>query len=245
MVDPGHHFLDNFYRRRRSFNDVDGIATTHFHDDHFADFPSLLALIHQCSRNETMRLRQFDLFLDKETDRSFREFYRRSTNFRYRDVLSHGRRTGAAAREIAEGIFLEALPAKHPSNVKGSCIGLLITLERRETQIFVTGDTGWDASLAEAYVKKKRAKRCILVAHVSSTYPAEMRSAMAGKPEFYSKHLCIHGLAKMIECLNPHTVILSEIGEELAPVIQDLAKLVENRYGTRCVVGFDGAIEWV
>jgi len=237
VIDPGHHFLDNFYKAGRSFKDINGIAVTHFHDDHYADLPSLLALIHQSGSLDKQN-KKYDLFLDRETFSKFRELFISSNMFRKKERLKYNRYGKNDPIKIKNEIILETLPANHPSNFKNGCVGLLINIDNKKVQVFITGDTGWNAYLGEVYKKKKRKNYdCILVAHISSFFANEIISYLNGAPEFYDKHLCIHGLKKAIECLDPKKIVLSEIGEELSQIIQDLQKLIYHTYGKECIVG--------
>ena len=52
VIDPGHHFIDNFSMAQHSISDINCIIVTHFHDDHYADLPALLSLLFQRSRHD-------------------------------------------------------------------------------------------------------------------------------------------------------------------------------------------------
>lgn len=245
VIDPGHHFLDNFYKRGRCIDDIDGIAVTHFHDDHFADLPSLLALIYQSGKTERLGNSNFDLFLDEKTYASFEPLFRTLKRLGKKVQLVVGEKSTTVRTELKDGVFLEPLPAKHAAIESGDSVGLLITVNEKETQIFVTGDTGWNESIAKTYEEKTEYGRRILVAHVSTAYFPEIKGYLDGTPKYYKKHLCIRGLANLIESLRPTKVILSEIGEEFGPSIWDLAKLVKNRYKVPCIVGYDNTLIYI
>jgi glyoxylase-like metal-dependent hydrolase (beta-lactamase superfamily II) len=39
VIDPGHHFLDNFFGKNHSIDDVNAIILTHFHNYHYGFVP--------------------------------------------------------------------------------------------------------------------------------------------------------------------------------------------------------------
>ena len=142
--------------------------------------------------------------------------------------------------ELKKGINLIPLKTNHTTSLKNSGVGILINIFEKSTQIFISGDTGWNYEISEAYKNQVYNDwHRILVAHVSSLNINEVISFINMKPKFYDKHLCIHGLIKCIECIIPEIVILSEIGEELAPIIDDIAKLVNTSYRVNCFVGMN------
>ncbi len=245
VVDPGHHYLDNFYKNHRSFEDIDGILVTHFHDDHYAELPALLSLIHQSKKYDRLRNKKYDLFLDIETYNNFYKLFNNSSRFRKIIKLKYYENNKKTPIKIQDGIFLEALPAKHSTLVKNSSVGILITLKHKKIQLFITGDTGWSEELGRVYKKKNIFNNCILVAHVSTIFPTEILTYLEGKPKYYDKHLCIHGLINTIECLKPKSIILSEIGEELSPVIAFLKSLIHYKYGKKCLIGYNGLQEHI
>ena len=120
----------------------------------------------------------------------------------------------------------------------------MITIEYKKTQVFITGDTGWNNYLGETYIRKKKNNyHRLLVAHISSIFTDEIFSYLNNNPEFYDKHLCIHGLKKTIEYLRPNRIILSEIGEELSPIIENLKNMIYHTYGIECFVGQKDLLE--
>jgi len=239
VIDPGHNFLDNFYLARRSFDDINGIVVTHFHDDHYADLPSLLALIFQCSKDNNLNKKKYDLFFDGETYDKFKDF------FNNEKVRNYGQKVRLSSQqemivEIKNRIYLKPLKTNHATFVKNSGVGILININEKSTQVFITGDTGWNKRIENDYKKQIiEGWERILVAHISTLYNQEAISFIKGNAVFYKNHLCIHGLLNSIECINPNVIILSEIGEELAPIIHNLAKIIEDKYGIPCHVGMN------
>jgi phosphoribosyl 1,2-cyclic phosphodiesterase len=234
VVDPGHRFLDTFFGENLKLDDINGIVVTHFHDDHYADFPALISLLFQHFKGSNRR--HVDLFLDATTSERFAP-------------LIEGWNTTVMRSEtgtilpINDTLSLEPLPTQHDIMEHGNTgVGLAFRLEgpAGASTVLVTGDTGWNESLGDCYksVRRKSAS-LVLVAHVSSVYEGEVPAILSGgvtvRP--YEKHLCLYGLAKAIEASSPETVVLSEIGEELDPWLATLSLLVERTYGVPCLIG--------
>ncbi|MBI5383708.1 MAG: MBL fold metallo-hydrolase [Verrucomicrobia bacterium] len=230
VIDPGHHFLDNFLAHR-SLDDVDGIVVTHFHDDHYADLPALLSLLYQRSRS---RERRVDLFLDRTTASMFRRPTQRIAYLRRFEVLS----ADQEPCRFPEGAELRCLPTRHPVFGRNTAVGLVWDIPARDTRLVITGDTGWAEELGEVY-RQLRGPRVLLAAHVGSASREEIPGSFLGEqPGYYDKHLGIRGLCRVIESLRPAAVILSEIGEELADSITELADIIQTVYPCRCAVGW-------
>lgn len=234
VVDPGHDFLANFYGLRRTIYDIDCIIVTHFHDDHYADLPLLLSLLHK--RWIKDKSRSISILLDAMTLRMFQTILDADAYIREIVMLSPRNRKPI---ELASGITLRTLPTKHP--VLGEWdtgVGLYFDIKSCGTHLVITGDTAWTPALANVY-RKLLNLGVVLVAHVSSARPMdEVVGAIGqGREKFYAKHLCIHGLCKLIETVRPSKIVLSEIGEELQPVIEDLRVLIERTYGISTSIG--------
>lgn len=245
VVDPGHHFLDNFLSKR-SVDDIHGIVVTHFHDDHYADLPALLSLLYQRCRNTDRKL---DLFVDRTTASMFRRVVREAGYIRKFEILS----ANSGPWQIYCRARLRCLPTLHlfcpekqnPANPAvfndlNTGVGLVWDIPEKETRVVITGDTGWTSELRPLY-RSLRGPRVVLVAHVSTACREEaLGGVLREEPGYYPKHLGIRGLCRVIESLQPACVILSEIGEELGDVIERLASLVESAYPCACRVGWHG-----
>jgi hypothetical protein len=236
VIDPGHNFLENFYSAGRSFDDIDGIAVTHFHDDHYADLPSLLGLIFQCGKSERYADKKYGLFLDLETFEKFKGFFEGLKNYETPVIL---RSTDKKEIKLKEGVILKPLKTIHPTIIPNSGVGILLNIEQIKTQLFITGDTGWSEEIAVCYkAELLEGWKKIMVAHISSLYnPEAERYLLYGEENFNKKHLCLLGVLKAVECVNPRALILSEIGEELESVVGYIAKLIEKKYNIKCLIG--------
>ena len=58
VIDPGHHFLENFYKPPRTLADIDCVIVTHFHDDHYSNLPALLSLLYQRWKRDGRQVRR-------------------------------------------------------------------------------------------------------------------------------------------------------------------------------------------
>lgn len=47
VIDPGFSFIDNFKNAGHKFNEIDAVLISHAHDDHTADYESILTLVHK------------------------------------------------------------------------------------------------------------------------------------------------------------------------------------------------------
>ena len=237
VVDPGHHFLDNFFGANYRILDINAVVVTHFHDDHYADLSALLSLFHKHSReNNDYRV---DLFLDETTKKMFQAIIEKSKYVRKKVCLTeHLGKTIV----VDEGIWLAPLPTFHDILGLGNTgVGFLLQIDRmhHKNAVLITGDTGWSEKLEGIYRKIRcENERLILVPHISSIHLKEIPNLVApGRSEPHQNHLCIYGLCKAIEASKPDMVILSEIGEELADSTKSLCALVKKVYDKECLIG--------
>lgn len=243
VIDPGHHFLDNFFNGRRSIHDVNGIVITHFHDDHYADLPALLSLLHQRAkqqRRDGMVASPVDLFFDVRTFEMFGALIN-STIF-----SGQRRKLVSASREtirLTKVATLQPIRTFHEVLKENSGVGLVFDVELetvRPVRLVVTGDTGWRDEM-EALYRSLRHPRCILVAHVSTVAPEEAMGVLFDDdPGFYANHLGVRGVCRAIAALQPARVVLSEIGEELQETVGELAEMIEDFFPCSCSVGWPG-----
>ena len=233
VIDPGHHFLNNFFKVGHQITDIDAIIVTHFHDDHMADLFPLLSLLHHSARSD----RPIALFLDRQTRAMFEPMLRTSTFIAEPRTLLP---TSSETFNLCPGVRLTALPTKHNVHGDNCGVGVCLDVARPAVRLVVTGDTGWCEAVETRY-RELQCDNCILVAHVSTVWPDELFSAFYTKTNhFYPKHLAIHGLSKAIEILRPSAVVLSEIGEEfdVDDGLSYLCSLIKKYYSVgKCVVG--------
>lgn len=237
VIDPGHHFLDNFFTAGHSIDDVDGIIVSHFHDDHFADLPALLSLVYQRHRANPMA--KVDLFLDEHTFRMFEPMVQESSACRRRQELRVG---PGPPLKITSEVSLKPLMTRHDVLGGHTGVGLVFRIRPKDTCLVITGDTAWHERMAKRY-RSFRICNTVLVAHVSTVCRDEVEGTLTGKGgQFHNNHLGIHGLCKVIEAARPQTVILAEIGEELRDSIEALSQMISKAYRVCCKVGNRGLV---
>ena len=257
VIDPGHHFLHQFLMARHSIDDIDCIIVTHFHDDHYADLPALLSLLHKyrLADGDAQPSREVTLLLDETTNRAFEPVFKNSGYKKKNSTVLKAK--SAKPIPLTSGLSVKALPSDHevlPRKVesqkgkakrkKSTAVGLDFSLRigsRREHQhLVITGDTPWNEKLAEVYRKLSR-PRPFLVAHLGGICDTEPLSLTNRNAEGrHPNHLCIRGVCEAIEACNPSMVILSEIGEEMKGVVFSLAEMIAETYNIKCHVGIDG-----
>ena len=241
VIDPGHNFLENFYKLPRTLADIDCIIVTHFHDDHYANLPALLSLLYQRWKRNG---RQVRLLLDTQTHAVFQPMINpnspESVASKDSDVLDP-----ASARQFAlpGDVVLRPLPTQHEVFNRHTGVGLHFEIPPRNMHLVITGDTGWTTDLARVY-GQFRNLGVTLVAHVSSARPEEelVGTLTTSRDMFYGQHLCIHGLCKLIEVVRPHRLILSEIGEELKEVTGDLQRMIHRYYREDMPIGMGNSM---
>jgi len=189
------------------------IVVTHFHDDHYADLPALLSLLHKRWRNSKRKRGKIAFLCDRITREKFSSIVETASD--YLEYVAIFDREQAVS--LSPGVRLQLLPTHH--NVFGendSGMGLIIDIETRKTTVIITGDTAWTSEIEASYseIKTSYRHKRVLVPHVSSVTKVEI-PFMRGRGTFHANHLCIAGLCKAIEMVEPQIVLLSEIGEEL------------------------------
>ncbi len=146
VIDPGHHFLENFYQLPRTLADIDCIIVTHFHDDHYANLPALLSLLSQRRKRNGRRVR---VLLDEQTHAVFSPLmnpkHLKSAVSKDSGVLL----ANAAPLSLNGEVSLHALPTQHDVFNKHTGVGLHFHIPKRNKHLIITGDTGWTADLAQ------------------------------------------------------------------------------------------------
>ncbi|MGD2249174.1 MAG: tetratricopeptide repeat protein [Candidatus Methanofastidiosia archaeon] len=73
VIDPGIHFVNNFFQEGLLIHDIDAVIITHAHVDHCFDFESLLTLIHEYNekRNNSKEKKKIDVFMNLGTLKKF------------------------------------------------------------------------------------------------------------------------------------------------------------------------------
>ena len=111
-------------------------------------------------------------------------------------------------------------------------VGLVFDIQERDCSLIITGDTAWTDKIRHAYESTKSQLRnnVVLVVHVSSICKNEIPLYSRNADLFHKNHLCMRGICQSIELLQPNIVLLSEVGEELDPVMGNLEELIKDVY---------------
>jgi Tfp pilus assembly protein PilF len=76
VIDPGFKFIENFYQEGFKVADIDAVLITHAHNDHTADFESILTLVHQHNAAIKKAVRE-EMKGEDDTDKMKKEIKRR------------------------------------------------------------------------------------------------------------------------------------------------------------------------
>jgi hypothetical protein len=245
VIDPGYNFIGNF-SKRHSVADIDAIVVTHCHDDHNADLPGLLSLFYR----QRPAGKKVQLLLDSHTYEAQKHIIL-SSDYIVKPCAPiaasfDGWSDDSRAVRLGEDIAVQPIPARHrltKGDGGNSAVGLhfVVGSARRDCHLVISGDTAWDrASMRDIY-RGFAAYRPILVAHVSTACEKEALGVVGlSEAGYHDNHLGIRGTVEMIEACNPSKVVLSEIGEELGGVIDEVASLIEAEFKIPTLVGMMG-----
>jgi phosphoribosyl 1,2-cyclic phosphodiesterase len=226
-IDPGHGFIENFFRAGHSLHDIDAIVVTHLHADHIHDLDSLANLFRiQRLNAPTWSRGRRALLLNAGA------LVKSSTWLFNREILDlfdlHVMNAGDAALRLSPDLMLAPFRAKHDELIDDRyCLGLALRYQDRV--VVITGDTGWSEQVLEGIAAALEAldavgRVSLLVSHLGSIKAKEFR-LLEGQPLsecLYANHLGALGVCAVAEALAPERCIISEIGEELAVVLRGL-----------------------
>jgi hypothetical protein len=158
---------------------------------------------------------------------------------------------------LGDGLTLSALTAYHDEIVtKDYAVGALLEFagENDRRKIIITSDTsllprdpsgeGVDGSGKEVWdTYAVKAPIDLLVAHIGSMKEKEFtrldeeekRGDMGLSKLIYENHLGILGTVRVISSLSPSLAVVSEFGEELASVQEELIKMIVGIVGEFCI----------
>ena len=240
VIDPGHHYLSNYFNLKRTIKDIDAVFVTHFHDDHYADLPALLSLLYRRSKVDNNM--SIDLFLDNESYNMFSPIVNSAFYLSHpSNPISQG---NVYKLRNEDDIIIEYLPTDHDVfGRRDADYGLHFHKIREDLSLIITGDTTWSDDIDEFYHKKfhDSGSYKVLVAHISSIY--ENEGAFVGasqleiEPNWHPNHLAIGGLCRCIAACQPNKVVLSEIGEELEGIIDKIGEIVADVYNVDVSIG--------
>ncbi|MDR3555464.1 MAG: MBL fold metallo-hydrolase [Syntrophobacteraceae bacterium] len=150
VIDPGYDFIENFSRAGGRIHDIDCVVITHAHDDHTADFESILTLAHQYNARtgKGRTKKKIDLFLSTGANRKLSGFFQLRGDERIGRlvVLNPCDRKHPQRVQLSEHSSLTVLPAYHDDVVTfDGSVGLGFELELQDgafRRLVFTGDSG-------------------------------------------------------------------------------------------------------
>ena len=251
VIDPGYNFLTNFFKRYK-IADINAIIVTHCHDDHNADMPALLSLLYRQSNKE----KKVQLYLDNKTFTKYKDLIESSGYIQKpcRPVAASFDEWSVDGDyiELSSDIRMQTIPAQHrlvPDDKSNSAFGLHFVLHNigQDCHLVISGDTAWKPDLMGKIYSCFSQFSPVLVAHISTACEREALGVIGlDDGGYHSNHLGVRGVVEMIHACSPSKVILSEVGEELGTVINNLANLIRKGFKIPCYVGMlkdqEGAI---
>jgi len=266
VIDPGFNFIENFYQEGFKVADIDAILITHAHNDHTVDFESILTLIykyndaiedsvkHEMKGEKDIKIKQevenrlneqgkkIDLFLNVGTFMKYSGWLdlKDSGEVKYVTVLQPD--TTYDLPDEYNGITIHTTKAKHHEIIDNKyAIGFILDIEGNK--IGFTGDTGWDfennGSIAKPFIEHKPK---LLIAHLGSIKSREFKYVEAENKDernqcFYTHHLGLLGMAKLLDSTKPDLTIISEFGEELRNFRKDIVEGIGDVLKLKCLPG--------
>lgn len=254
VIDPGYQFIEKFHEKNYSLCDINAIIVTHFHGDHFADLPGLLALLYKYNNNPTKEQQKITICLDKQTYSKFKlmievDYLIPWELFKDPPPIYCGSILPAPEYILNKNITISSIPTSHKiiGNDTESGVGIMLDINKPDhsiTRLIITGDTGWTDPIKKEYeeiAKTNNDKRVILIAHMSTVTKEELHSWLIDpkiEGKYYLQHLGLVGICKTIEILKPNIVAISEIGEEIYEILPQLCIILKEAYDLEdCIVG--------
>jgi tetratricopeptide (TPR) repeat protein len=149
VIDPGYNFIENFHKVGGRLCDVGHIMVTHAHNDHTADFESLLSLLHQYNKEHKASPKCVHLYLSQGAIRKFSGFLPlRGASYLGRiETLNQGNRDNpqVIALHGLDGARLTVLRAFHDDTLSldySVGLGFEFDFEGGSRKVVFTGDTG-------------------------------------------------------------------------------------------------------
>ncbi|MBF0457667.1 MAG: tetratricopeptide repeat protein [Nitrospirae bacterium] len=250
VIDPGYNFIENFYRAGGRVFDIDNVVLTHAHNDHTIDFESIMTLIYQYNDENEFGVdkpehKSITLYMNAGSFMKFSGFL----NLRDCDYIKNVfTLTAGNTYKIDEGFTMAALPAYHDEIItKKYAVGLHLAFDCGKDDsgndvkrnIIFTSDTGLfpkkdkdtvDINKDEIHISYRDTIKVedvnLLVAHLGSIRPKEIREEKDLGKMFYPNHLGLLGTARMITVIKPRLAVVSEFGEELRNFRDDLMEML-------------------
>jgi len=149
VVDPGFDFLEIFAKSGGTLRDIDHIVITHAHNDHTAEFETLLTLLREFNhrpRNEPAHQKMACVYLSQGAARKFAGLLQLRDCKYIREVvtLNRGRKDNPQVVRLSDDVSLTVLPAYHDDVItEDYAVGLGFEFRFGEEirRVVLTGDT--------------------------------------------------------------------------------------------------------
>ena len=252
VIDPGYDFIENFYNAGGRVHDIDNIVITHAHNDHTIDFESLLTLVHEYNSYnglspESPEFKRVDVYMNTGALVKFSGMLdlRGSDYINMVHTLSPG-----LTYHLGDGMKMKTLAAYHDERITARkyAVGLKFTFSRENESriVLLTSDTGLfpqvnppDKDGATADITGDEVWRTYeidgqdidaLIVHIGSIKNQEFQSTIGTDENkiYYPNHLGMIGTARVITAVKPRLAIISEFGEELSGILEDLIDVIRK-----------------
>lgn len=149
VIDPGYDFLRNFGDSGGRIRDINHIIITHSHNDHTADFESILVLLHKFNkeRRDKKTSKKIKLYLSQGAIRKFSGIIPlRGSNYVDELIgLNRGKKTNYQKIRLFDGLNMTVMPAYHDDVITADnsiSLGFEFKNQEWERTILLTSDTG-------------------------------------------------------------------------------------------------------
>ncbi len=196
VIDPGFNFLEIFSEAGGRLCDITHIVITHAHNDHTADFESILTLLYEFNDEhvrEDAKKKKVKIHMSQGAARKFAGFLPLK-NCPYIDeivTLNRGRKETPQIEQISEDVLLTVLPAYHDDVItKDYSIGIGLDFQLgngKNRRLLFTGDTALFGEKEDPIHANypipfcEPSKTDLLIAHIGSIEEVELEDESFGQ----------------------------------------------------------------
>ncbi|MBM9514780.1 MBL fold metallo-hydrolase [Desulfogranum marinum] len=245
VIDPGYNFVENFMNAGFKLDDIDCVFISHAHNDHTVELESIFSLLYKRNDKHTEEpVKKIKLFVNLGTFKKFAGYFDLSNpkdNYYIEDIVILNRHQSLV---VNDSVSVFVADAKHHEMIsRDYAVGFIFQInddeENKLCTINFTCDTGWSTEFQEKNkdLAKDSLKKIeddngdvdVLVAHIGSIKEREF-SYDCNKPlsensdYLYTNHLGMIGCLASIFHWQPNLVLLSEFGQEMDAIREDIAK---------------------
>jgi ribonuclease BN (tRNA processing enzyme) len=236
VIDPGCHFFSNFKERRFRLADIHAVVVTHSHLDHTHELESLMSLLFEMNDNSTHgrpnRPKKVHFYFSTGVVKKHAGWLdllhikKKNSPISHINILDPRKDPNHAIWIPGTNIRLKPTLAVHDELIATNySTGLLFELFRQrrphrpEVTIGITSDTRWKQPIQDQFA------HCdLLVLHLGGIKPCEFNHTNNS----YPNHLGIRGCCDFLEGMNYRRALLSEWGEELKELRQEIMAAIQH-----------------